>query len=577
MTVRMTMTFLILVWFCLGSSAQSGTDDSDGDGINDADDNCVSLANADQRDTDFDGFGNRCDADFNNDQIVNAADLGLLRADFFATGDLDTDLDGDSIVNTADLGILRTLFLQPLGLLEVVPDYYDRALRNPLKGFTAGTDGSHEWATLAHRYFKWNELENDESDGLDKILTVTNQKFGNAEAHNIKVIPRVYLHWSGDNEKYWPADMQTDDYDSPQFQARVTRLVERLGAAWNGDPRVAFVELGIFGKWGEHHSPDPTPAMQALVGEAFEAAFPDKLVSVRHVWEDFESFAFGEYWDSWAHQQQMWGHGGGTAMVNASSDRYLHTYIGGEVAYNWGSGDIQPGDTPTDSVSDPVHTNFIENSIRWLHCTQLRWIANYDQNSAQARAGAEVLQKAMGYRFVLDDVAVTPRLNNGILEFEAQVTNEGSAPFYYDWPVELALHDPDTRAVVWSATLDDVDVRGWSPGRGWTEPEWVPSNEWPSWVVAEGWSSTPQQWATAPAGHRFEAQVEVAIPDGEYVLSIAILDPASMQPSLRFATSQYWNGGRHPLSRVGVGSFAGGPLRPSTVFDDPMLDDTLSY
>jgi hypothetical protein len=41
-----------------------------------------------------------------------------------------------------------------------------------------------------------------------------------------------------------------------------------LGNPWNNDPRVAFVELGIFGMWGEHHSPSPTPAMQALVGSA---------------------------------------------------------------------------------------------------------------------------------------------------------------------------------------------------------------------------------------------------------------------------------------------------------------------
>ncbi|MFK7885568.1 MAG: DUF4832 domain-containing protein [Gammaproteobacteria bacterium] len=566
---------LLASGLCAGANAQ--ITDVDGDGVDDAVDNCVAQANADQRDTDSDGYGNRCDADFNNDLIVNVVDLGLLRVDFFATGDLDTDLDGDGVVNAVDLGILRSLYLQPLGLVSVVPGSYDRALRNPLKGFTSGTDGQHEWATLAHQYFKWNELENDESDGLDKILSVTNQKFGNASSHNIKVIPRVYLHWNGDNEKYWPADMQTDDYTSAQFQARVTRLVQRLGEAWNNDPRVAFVELGIFGKWGEHHSPDPTPAMQALVGDAFVAAFPDKHVSVRHVWEEFEDFEFGEYWDSWAHQQQMWGHGGGTAAVNAASDRYLNTYIGGEVAYNWGSGDVQPGSSPTDSVTDPVHTDFIENSIRWLHCTQLRWISAYDDSNAQARAGAERLQRAMGYRFVIDQAAVAPNVQNGILHFEATVTNEGSAPFYYDWPVELALHDPVTREVVWSDTLNGVDIRDWAPGKDWTEPEWIPSNEWPSWVVAPGWSNGGQGWSTPATSNAITADVAVTVPDGEYVLSMAVLDPASMAPSLRFATSNYWDGGRHPISRVGVGAFAGGPLSPDTVFDDPIEDDSLSY
>ena len=40
-------------------------------------DNCTLLENADQRDTDGDGFGNICDGDFNNDGVVNIPDLGI--------------------------------------------------------------------------------------------------------------------------------------------------------------------------------------------------------------------------------------------------------------------------------------------------------------------------------------------------------------------------------------------------------------------------------------------------------------------------------------------------------------------
>ncbi|MEO0422495.1 MAG: DUF4832 domain-containing protein [Pseudomonadota bacterium] len=460
---------------------------------------------------------------------------------------------------------------------RIRPLAYERALRNPLKGFTNNGGSDNEWATLTHHYFKWNELENDVSDGLDKILEVSDRVFGDVEARNIKVIPRVYLHWDADHEKYWPDDMVTDDYESPQFRERVTRLVDRLGQAWNTDPRVAFVELGIFGKWGEHHSPDPTLAMQALVGQAFRDAFPDKHVSVRHVWEDFSGFSFGEYWDSWAHQQQMWGHGSGVAEVNRTDDRYLSTYIGGEVAYNWGSSHIQPGDSPTDSVSDPVHRDFVENSIRWLHCSQLRWISAYDEDDPVARAGAEVLQRAMGYRFVLHQVIASKRVRGGVLRFAAWVSNEGSAPFYYDWPVELALHDPSSREVVWSTTLDGVDIREWHPGQDWTEPAWVASDEWPDWVVADGWSPMPLAWGTPPRVNRIRADVAVDAPAGEYVLSIAVLDPASGQPSLRFATANYWTGGRHPLGLVAIDVDGGGQLPPDTVFDDPMADDTVHY
>lgn len=89
--------------------------DSDNDQLVDTVDNCIEAANLDQRDTDADGFGNRCDADFNQDCIVNFLDLGQLRLDFFLNGDLDTDLDGDGQVNVGDLGLLRTLFFAPPG------------------------------------------------------------------------------------------------------------------------------------------------------------------------------------------------------------------------------------------------------------------------------------------------------------------------------------------------------------------------------------------------------------------------------------------------------------------------------
>ncbi len=509
--------------------------------------------------------------------MINRNPLAITVATLFCAGSIASAQPPSPWIAQRPAVSAAQVQINPTRLTRIQPGVYDHALKNPLKGFTADNDGSHDWATLSHKYFRWNELENDVSDGLDRILAVSNQKFGNARSHNIKIIPRVYLHWAADNEKYWPADMVTDDYDSAQFQFRVTRLVERLGQAWNHDPRVAFVELGIFGKWGEHHSPDPTSTMQALVGDAFEAAFPDKLVSVRHAWQDFQGHGFGEYWDSWAHQQQMWGHGGGTASMNDANQLYLSSYVGGEVAYNWGDWQVQPGESPTDSVADPFHRDFIENSIRWLHCTQLRWIAEYDDSDAAARAGAEVLQRAMGYRFTLDEVSFTPSVRNGQLVFGASITNEGSAPFYYDWPVQLALHDPATRAVVWSAELANVDVRDWAPGSEWTEPEWEPTSGWPGWVVADGWSSASPKWGVPAAAHRIQAKVPVAVAPGEYVLSLAVLDPASMQPSLRFATTNYWNGGWHPLGLVAVGQSGGGPLPPSTTFDDPMTDDSLQY
>jgi hypothetical protein len=443
-----------------------------------------------------------------------------------------------------------------------------------MKGFTA--EIGHEWATLSHVYIRWNELENNESDGLDKIIEVSNQKFQNGPENNVKFIPRVYLHWNREDEKFWPEDMTSDDYTSSQFQARVLRLIERLGIAWNNDPRIAFIELGIFGKWGEHHSPDVTPEMQKLVGEAFKNAFPDKKISVRHAWSEFKGLGFGEYWDSWAHYQQMWAHGHPIAELNKTEKLYLTNYIGGEVAYNWGPWHLQPGETPTKSVSDPIHRDFIINSIRWLHGTQLRWISSYDQNDDLARKGAEQIQKVFGYRFKFDGVGFNTQIDNG-LTVELSVTNEGSAIFYYNWPLEVALHDPETREIVWRSTFKDVDIRHWTPGSDWTPPQWKEIDIWPGKAVIDGWSTEPTGWGTPPESVNVTETFYPDVPPGEYVLSVAILDPSGMKPSLRFASTNYWNGGRHPIGFVGVGKPGLGVIPEMFQFDDPAKDLSLHY
>lgn len=90
------------------------TIDTDGDGIGDDVDNCTLVANADQTDSNGDGYGNICDADLNDDCVVNFLDLGALRTVFF-TADADADFNTDGTVNFIDLGLMRSAFFQPPG------------------------------------------------------------------------------------------------------------------------------------------------------------------------------------------------------------------------------------------------------------------------------------------------------------------------------------------------------------------------------------------------------------------------------------------------------------------------------
>ena len=96
-------------------SSPGGNPDSDGDGVRDNQDNCTNIPNPDQHDSNGDGFGNICDADFNQTCMVDLTDLAVMRTDFLMPGDLDTDLNGDGWTNLTDLAVMRNLFLLPPG------------------------------------------------------------------------------------------------------------------------------------------------------------------------------------------------------------------------------------------------------------------------------------------------------------------------------------------------------------------------------------------------------------------------------------------------------------------------------
>ncbi|MDH5436665.1 MAG: thrombospondin type 3 repeat-containing protein, partial [Gammaproteobacteria bacterium] len=71
--------------------------DTDGDGITDPDDNCPTISNADQLNTDNDSAGNACDDDDDNDGLSDALELTI------GTNPLLTDTDGDSLSDFAEV------------------------------------------------------------------------------------------------------------------------------------------------------------------------------------------------------------------------------------------------------------------------------------------------------------------------------------------------------------------------------------------------------------------------------------------------------------------------------------------
>jgi hypothetical protein len=433
----------------------------------------------------------------------------------------------------------------------------DEAFPNPMKGFrpTKYFDRRMEfgeYTTVYKHYIKYTDLEATGVDTARRIIDWGNEAWVGIEEKNIKVIPRVVIMYPNgpDNGShgYWAEGIPSDDpverWLTDTLMDRLEEFIFKLAEAWDYDPRVAAIEIGLWGSWGEHHiwplelpdgSGDRIPAeIQKVIGDACAEAFTNKKLMVRYP-ETFLEYDTGFYWDSFAlpdnadcgeqiKRRQVWR----TQMIT------------GETAYDWGDQSLLGGD-PSGTLRRNDSTDYVIGWIKDIHASSLGWVADYDQNDPALSGNAAMMQKALGYRFVLG-TAMYPAVvrPGGRLPITFTVANMGSAPFYYQWPVQLCLLDAARRPVF--GEFIHVDIRKWSPGHSYTVFD--------SFTVPED------------------------LPPGEYVLALAVLDPAGFVPALRFANINYYNGGYTPLGIIGIGVE---PARYELLSFDSLYNDRSLY
>lgn len=97
--MKFYVTLLILFIATIGWAV-----DNDNDTVDDSTDNCQTVANPTQADTDSDAYGNACDGDFNASNIVDATDFNLFLPDFTSGTDsgIGSDHNDSGVVDATD-------------------------------------------------------------------------------------------------------------------------------------------------------------------------------------------------------------------------------------------------------------------------------------------------------------------------------------------------------------------------------------------------------------------------------------------------------------------------------------------
>jgi len=419
---------------------------------------------------------------------------------------------------------------------------YEQAFSNPMKGLRGTTTDTSEnknpLITLMICNIPWNKIEDSENDDVYKLIRYANANWSQYPDKNIKIIPQVVLHFN--EGTYWPWGMTEFDYTSSQFQTRLKGLIKKMGEAWDNDSRIAFVRMGIIGKWGEMQDPYPSLAVRKILSDSFSSAFKNKLVQVNILLSNsnLNNGKVGWSWDSFGHWDNL------NILDRTAEVSWTEYPSGGEAAFDWGN---TLGTDPDDAL-----LNFGDRYyelIRYSHFTYLGWISKYNRSNAQISKNAEKLHKALGYRYFITDASYTASAKAGEnAKLNLHITNRGSAPFYYNWPVQIALLDKNTHQVVWCKNDNSCDIR-----------TWIPSDNYSEEII-------------------HTANIEFTVPDisdGEYILAVSVAEPGGTYPSLRFANKNYYQGGYTPLGIFCISEENNAP-HVTGEFDD-LQSETLKY
>jgi hypothetical protein len=373
--------------------------------------------------------------------------------------------------------VLSLTDVRPAAADDVVirPQPKPGALDNPLKGWCPYTNAGEIYQpySMVFQYVSWRELEPVEGEFRFEEW----EKTWNIErAKGKHVIFRVYVDYpslpSGLPEWLRRAGVKvtaysdhggghSPDYNDPRMVAGMERLITALGKRYNKHPRIAFVQLGLLGFWGEWHTwPQEhlyaSPETERRIIDAYKASFPDKSLLVRYArgyageqpWIGFHDDMFPQDTDN----GKDWSFLAGLRRARRT-ENWKVAVVGGEMepskARHW------------------VGERF-EATQTMLERSHFTWIGPYGPalerpNDATFRMRSEALVRRMGYDFQITELVHPAEMKTrqpATLVLKA--TNLGMAPFYYPWSVEWALLDSSGALVNLRKT--DWDIRQWKPG-----------------------------------------------------------------------------------------------------------------
>ncbi len=324
-------------------------------------------------------------------------------------------------------------------------------------------------------------------------------------------------------------------YADCQFLAAHAAFVDALRQQYDGNPDIAFLDIGAYGKFGEwdseqyDHTPDSLDwharrrlADMYLGGQGTRPCqqADGSIINVSYNYVGFQKTQLLMPYTPWREDSLFY------ALSVRSDIGIRHDALGSELHQNryrekisdlveqtWRNAPI------VFEFSSDAYTPEALASARAFAQEMHATLIHDNFGGRGADADIESVLETVGFRLVLQEITYTSeRLPNSSLSLTMTWINKGVAPPYTNYPLTAALID-DRGNVVWEQEIT-ADIRAWLP----QEP-----------VIIQSEAALP------------------ALPPAVYDLRLAFVDPDTRQPVLNLAIEGRDSNGRYQIGPVQIG------------------------
>lgn len=331
------------------------------------------------------------------------------------------------------------------------------------------------------------------------------------------------------------------NYSSPILIREHRRLIQALAHRYNHDPRIAFIQLGSIGHYGEFHNglidTFPELSVSDQYVQHYIDYFTNKVISMRKPFPLAAQYRLGLYNDMFGEPSSTdawltWTQAGLDGINVSEGQDPSRAQAASMMPEFWKYADSGGEFSSNYEVKEYFHDDRFMELLRQARLSHTSWLgatslAHYQLGvdlEENIQANMDLLLNTMGYRFVLESIKhETNAMAGSRVTLAMQWTNKGVAPFYFSWPLEFVLAGVNGNVVSSTRTaMTSINIRNWLPGKH-TEKVVFP--------IPKNLSS------------------------GRYTLLVAIIDPSTGKPGVHLAIEGRRNDGWYRLDEISVVSF----------------------